>query len=1543
LNTGQTLKAGHYSYYDGYGAAGSSPDFPGILDEIRVSSTAHSAQHILNDATGNTALSVTSYNPKEFLRDQASGQPLVASMTVNGFNLDGVTTQVRQNGQPIDVTATVVSSSFRQANLSISVPATAPLGMSQLVFSKPGQPDTSIDIRIGALAESVGDVDTLLLWHLNETGNGAVTIADAGPLNIYGTASSNSMVQPGHFGNGRAKASIFSGPDYGALTIGNNGFTAECWMKTGPLVTAYTLVGKDPIDGYYYQTDFALRILPTGGVRAYVFDTNKTQWKAEMSPLTMEVDDNQWHHMAMVVDRAANRLSIYIDGVERASSTAPANFGATQNAGQPFRAGHYAYYDGYNGFPEFPGTIDDVRLSISAHSAARIVRDMDAVPGLRIAAYTPKEVFRGTVNSPAATTINLSGWGLDGVTARVLQDGQPIDVAATVASSSFLQAQVNLSAQSTAPLGQAQLVLSKPGLPDASVNLQINQQTEYAYDADTRVLWHLNETGDGAVTIVDDTTLGLNGTANTISLMRPGHFGNGRARVNIFSGPDYGALALGSSSFTAECWMKTGPLVTAYTLVGKDPIDGYYYQTDFALRIIPGGGVRAYVFDTNKSQWKAEMLGHIYDQSTGRWQTDLEDNEWHHLAMVVDRTANRLIIYVDGVERASAAMPANFGEMQYAGQPFRAGHYAYYDGYNGIPEFPGTLDEVRLSTTAHTQQKIVASMQGTDVNRLNKILPGYIQRATGPATVTFLGYGLTGATVTTDQPDVTVNVTSSTLTSLVCSVNVPATVPIGQLHFTVTNTSGQSFPAELTIVSHQAFTNPAGTESLLLWHLDETGNGAVHINGSGDAVPTVIGGTANSISTAQPGHFGNGRGKANITADADNGALSLGSNSFTAECWMKTGPLVSAYTLAGKDPVDGYYYQTDFALRIIPGGGVRAYVFDTNKSQWKAEMLGRVYDPATGDWLTDLEDNRWHHLAMVVDRTANRLNLYVDGVERASAAMPANFGAMQNAAQPFRAGHYAYYDGYGGFPEFTGTLDEVRVLNYARTSAQMYDVFYGTTTGGGTIPTPSAPAPQTTSQPQLQISSVTPALVTRDRNADTPLVTNITIDGANLSGATARVLRDGQTLNGVVANVQDSTDTRAHVGVAVARNTPLGVAQLVLSRPGYVDAVSEIRVVEPGEFALEADTVGLWHLDERDEGVVHLLDASEHAINLTGAMSSRPAEGRFGGGRTSARATADANNTALAFGTSSFTVEGWVKSATLERDYVLIGKETNTGQNTDFTLKALSSGSLRAELYDTNGLLWQAETIPGTGIVTDGQWHSVALVVDRENALMLLYVDGQLHMVTPAPVGFAALRNLSQPLEFGCFDADGPAVSGPEEFPGVLDELRISSTAHNAEKIGADFFGHDETQVTLARPAAVRKGMGPVEVTLSGYGLGGANVRADEPGVTVAVISTTSTSIRLSVTLPAATTGGRLALTITDGLGRSTAVELNIADGPSGSRIGNPGTEFRRRASSAPDASSGQGRSTNESDITPDRNKRTTATSRISKASQDARPVGGQR
>jgi hypothetical protein len=835
-------------------------------------------------------------------------------------------------------------------------------------------------------------------------------------------------------------------------------------------------------------------------------------------------------------------------------------------------------------------------------------------------------------------------------------------------------------------------------------------------------------------------------------------------------------------------------------------------------------------------------------------------------------------------------MPANFGGVVNYGQPLRVGHYDIYDESTtgGNPEFPGTLDEIRVSSTAHSAEKVVSSMLGTDITRVMELLPTYAQRGTS-VPVTINGYGLVNASVTTDQPGVSVSVTSTSLTQINLNLNVPSTASIGQLHFTTTTADGQTFNSELTILDQQPFVNSPLTnnETLLLWHLDETGNGAVRINGAGDAVPNVLGGAASSVSLAQTGRFGGGRSKANITGDADNGALNFGTSNFTIDCWMKTDTVGRTYTLVGKDDPNGYFFSTEFALRLLPSGGLRGVVHDAGGREWRVELAGRVYDPARGRWLLILDDNQWHHLSMVVDRTTPRLSLYVDGVERAfSATMPANFGGVVNYGQPLRVGHYDIYDESttGGNPEFPGTLDEIRFLNFARTPAQIYDTWFGTnTSGGGNAAQPSGEAIRSTvadknkrgaSLPDLRVTNVSPLLIARSEAAREAQTTLVSVEGAELNGLSGRVVRDGQTLD-VAVGVQDSTDALVNLALGVAPAVRLGAAQLVLSKPGYKDAAFEIQITEQSEFALEADTVGLWHLDESSNGTTRLLDAGLRSPGLTTTAASRAAEGRFGGGRTLVRASAETKDDALSFDRSSFTIEGWVKTSLPKHERVLVGKGVHNAQQTEFALKLLPTGTLRAELYDANGVLWQAEIPEGTYNLTDNQWHSVALVVDRAAGLLWLYADGRARAASAIPAEFAGLRSLGQPLHFG---DHGAAGEGSEEFAGTLDEIRISSTAHTAEKIARDFGGHDAPEITLARPTSIPAGSSAVPLTLHGYGLHGATVKASHADVVVKVVSASLTRLELLLSVPNGVPAGTLRLDVSDPLGQVVPFEVNVSE-----------------------------------------------------------------
>src|SRR6185437_10079666 len=195
-------------------------------------------------------------------------------------------------------------------------------------------------------------------------------------------------------------------------------------------------------------------------------------------------------------------------------------------------------------------------------------------------------------------------------------------------SSSYNQAQLRVSIGSTVTPGLAQLVYAKPGLPVVPVEIRIREQSEFATDADTRLLWHLNETGNGAVRVVDAGPLGIGGTADAQSTAEPsGHFGSARRSANILADTDFDALYLGSSSFTVECWMKTGPVPRPYTLVGKeDQLAGNPQTPEFSIRLMPDGALKVLASDTGGAHvWRADLVGRVYDPSTGRWLLMVDD------------------------------------------------------------------------------------------------------------------------------------------------------------------------------------------------------------------------------------------------------------------------------------------------------------------------------------------------------------------------------------------------------------------------------------------------------------------------------------------------------------------------------------------------------------------------------------------------------------------------------------------------------------------------------------------------------------------------------------------------------------------------------------------------------------------------------------------------------------------------------------------------------------------------------------------------------
>ncbi|MGH9765358.1 MAG: LamG domain-containing protein, partial [Blastocatellia bacterium] len=696
-----------------------------------------------------------------------------------------------------------------------------------------GQPSATINVQISEQAPLVAEPDTLLLWHLDETGNGAVNIADSGPLAITGTASGNSTAAPGRFGGGRTRAAIVAGSDFGAFDFKNSSFSLECWVNTQPVGRTFTLVGRD--DGSGTTNDFALQLFPSGGLQGYAIDTAGILATTVMPGTVFNVDDGQWHYLVMVVDRNANQLVLYVDGQLAASSSLPAGFGSLRNQGQTLKAGHFVNSapSSFGGPLEFTGVLDDVRVSSTAHTLNQVQQDFGGSTLLEATSCSPSLIPRNkSAQQPTVTPVVVTGFNLDGITAQLLRNGQSFGATVSISSSSYRQANLTVTVPPATALGPAQIVLSKPGQTDVPITVQIAEQSPFVSSSDTLLLWHLDENVGGGGAVLDSGPLSINGTLSGNATSGPGRFGLGKLRAAIVTNPDFGAFDFQNSSFTIECWINTAPVGRTFTLVGRD--DGSGTTNDFALQLFPSGGLQGYAIDTTGNLASVVMPGTTHS---------VDDGQWHDVAMVVDRSSGQIQIYADGQLQASANIPAGFGGIRNQGQTLKAGHFVNSGpvSFGGPLEFTGTLDEIRISASAHSATEIASDYLGQNGLQVTKVTPASIQQGTTGAPVTLTGFGLDGASVTSATTGVTVSSGLTTVTSIQLQVSVDATVPLGPVLLTVTDALGQSTTTSFTVVNQQPFANPplGDTQTPVLWHLDDASG--TRVTGSGDLVPTLVG------------------------------------------------------------------------------------------------------------------------------------------------------------------------------------------------------------------------------------------------------------------------------------------------------------------------------------------------------------------------------------------------------------------------------------------------------------------------------------------------------------------------------------------------------------------------------------------------------------------------------------------------------------------------------------------------------------------------------
>lgn len=220
------------------------------------------------------------------------------------------------------------------------------------------------------------------------------------------------------------------------------------------------------------------------------------------------------------------------------------------------------------------------------------------------------------------------------------------------------------------------------------------QISPFTPDSLTRGLWHFDET---AGTILLDASGGGNSGVATGTAIVPGRFGNARS----FNGagdyvtiPSNRSFDFDTSSFRIDLWFKTAGQEGAVLLRrGLAPVPGYMISESY-------GRVVGMIGNREDTSWPDTLIS-VWSDSA------YNDNQWHIVTMVRDRSVRKLFLYVDG---KLAAQPSEdpFTIPLNNDRPLTIGRWEspVYPAF-----FNGVVDEVRLSSPKLVPPSVVIHVQ----------------------------------------------------------------------------------------------------------------------------------------------------------------------------------------------------------------------------------------------------------------------------------------------------------------------------------------------------------------------------------------------------------------------------------------------------------------------------------------------------------------------------------------------------------------------------------------------------------------------------------------------------------------------------------------------------------------------------------------------------------------------------------------------------------------------------------------------------------------
>lgn len=681
------------------------------------------ARYVRLQATGFSGANNTGVREIQFFT--VAGQPpAITQNPVGGTRLVGdafslsasaigdipLTFQWLQNGVPVSgaTNSTLIFGSLQASNS----------GNYELVASNPGGSATSAPPAVLTVLDPPVDITSGLRLHLkfDET-TGPVAIDDSGNARdgtLAGFPGDDSQWVAGRIDgairvnpDGTTGDDVVLVADDGGLDFSSSlEFSLSAWVNGAAAQEAGAPVFAKGTGGGGEQ--FALDV-PNGAYRFYV---RQASTAAAVFQTTNRPNDT-WQHLVVVFSVPLNRVKFYVNGAEVLSATPPATL--LQNSHDVSLGSRQGASADYN--LNFNGRIDDARIY------GRVLTPADVIELYNQASLIPPSI----VTAPTNTTL----FALENATLTVVADGSlPLSYQWSKDGSPISGATNSILPLNNVTTNHAGSYVVRVSNARGATNSApaIITVIDPAPDLANGLVLHLKLDETSGTTAADSSGLNHNGNLQGFAgtPWTSGIVGGALAFNPDGSAGDDAVLVADDGTFDFAASME----FTLSAWASGDPV-----QEDGAPIICKGtgGGGEQFAIDVYQGYrfygWTGGTPSVPWVLGSGGGPGP--NNAWQHVVGIFSRSLNRVKLFVNGVEVASATPPAtivqNSHEVSIGSRQNGAGPYDL--------NFNGKIDDVRIYNRAITPREIKSLNELGNLARLTIARAGSTVTISWPANV----------------------------------------------------------------------------------------------------------------------------------------------------------------------------------------------------------------------------------------------------------------------------------------------------------------------------------------------------------------------------------------------------------------------------------------------------------------------------------------------------------------------------------------------------------------------------------------------------------------------------------------------------------------------------------------------------------------------------------------------------------------------------------------------------------------------------------------